>query len=235
MILYQSANSMGFEINKKVAVPRTDRSSFGKLLDIIFFPVRALFMLTEGACGLSSLRDERMYTVAAFCRGRVLDIGCGPDNIFINEFIGREHGIGIDVFPYAGVDLLVEDMTQIPYDDSAYDTITLIAVGGHIPKSKRTAEFKEFARLLKPGGILVMTEGEPVTQFLVHQWAHFYARMKGSVDMDTERGMDQDEEYCMPKKELLAYLNMFPLQLIATKRFMWGLNIVYVAQKTNSE
>lgn len=207
------------------------RSRIGKMMDTVAFPLRALSMLTEGKWGMSSLRDERMYTVAEFCQGTVLDVGCGPGNLFIKKYIGREHGIGIDVFPYEGVDLLVEDMARIPFDDCLFDTITLIAVGGHIPKAKRAGEFREFARLLKPGGVIVMTEGEPVTQFLVHKWALIYARMRGGVDMDTERGMDQDEEYCMPKKELLSYLNTFPLKLIATKRFMWGLNIVYVTQK----
>lgn len=209
------------------------RSKFGKIMDAITFPIRALFMLTKGKFGLSSLREERMRIVASFCEGKVLDIGCGPGNLFINEYIGTENGIGIDIFSYDGVDTIVKDMTNIPYNDCSFDTITLNAVGGHIPKSKRVAEFKEFARLLKTGGILVMTEGEPITQFLLHKWTHFYYGLQGKLDMDLERGMEEEEEYCMPRKELLSYLNTQPLKFIERKRLMmqWGLSNVYVAKK----
>ena len=209
------------------------RSRFGQVMDAIIFPIRALFMLTDGKFGLSSLREERMRIVASFCRGKVLDIGCGFGNLFINEFIGKENGIGIDIFPYAGVDTIVEDRIDIPLGDCSFDTITLIAVGGHIPKSKRVAEFKEFTRLLKPGGAIVMTEGESITQFLVHKWSRLYHGLQGHLDMDTERGMEEDEEFCMPRKELLSYLNTPPLKFVGRKRFMWGLNNVYMSIKVD--
>jgi len=210
------------------------RSKFGKIVDTITFPVRVLFMGTESKFGLSSLREERMRAVAYFSKGKVLDIGCGPENLFINEFIGKENGLGIDIFSFKGVERIIKDMTNIPFDDCSFDTITLVGVGGHIPKSKRRAEFKEFSRLLKPGGILVMTEGEPITQFLIHKWSLFHSNLRGELHVDLEqRGMEKDEEFCMPKKELLSYLNTPPLKLIKRKRFLtqWGLNNIYIAQK----
>lgn len=207
------------------------RSIIGKSADVIAFPIRALFMLTEGKLGLSSLRDERMQTVAQYSRGKVLDIGCGPGNLFIKQYIGASNGIGIDLFPYDGVQNVVEDMANLPFEDCSFDTVTLIAVGGHIPKSKRSAEFSEFARLLKPGGILLMTEGEPITQFLVHKWSHFYFGLQGKLDMDSERGMEEEEEYCMPRGEILSYLNTPPLKFIKRHKFMWGLNNLYIAQR----
>jgi SAM-dependent methyltransferase len=215
-----------------VANEKIYRSGFGKVIDAITFPIRALFMIDDGKFGLSSLREERMRAVAPFCAGRVLDIGCGPGNIFIKEYIGVENGVGIDVFPYDGVENVIEDMVNLPFDDCSFDTVTLIAVGGHIPKSKRAAEFEEFARVLKAGGLLVMTEGEPITQLLLHKWASFYFSLQGELDMDSERGMEEEEEYCMPREELLSYLNTPPLKLVKRKRFMWGLNNVYLAEKS---
>lgn len=188
-------------------------------------------MATEGQFGLPSLREERMRMVARYCQGRVLDVGCGPGNLFIKEFIGEENGIGIDVFPYQGVSNVIPDMTGLPFEDSSFDTVTLIAVGGHIPKSKRKAEFAEFVRMLRPGGFLIMTEGEPLTQFLTHKWRKFFDGLQGKKDMDSERGMDEEEEYCMPKQELLSYLNTPPLEFKKRKRFMWGLNNIYIAEK----
>jgi hypothetical protein len=49
--------------------------------------------------------------------------------------------------------------------------------------------------------------------------------------MDTCRGMAEDEEYCMPRQEIFKYLNTPPLRLVARKRFMWGLNNLYIARK----
>ena len=66
-------------------------------LNQFFFPIRALFMLNKGYFGLDSIKEERMKTVAKFCKGKVLDIGCGPHNEFINYYIGSDNGIGIDV------------------------------------------------------------------------------------------------------------------------------------------
>ena len=184
------------------------------IADFIFFPIRALFFHEEGKFGLSSLREQRMRMVAQYCKGKVLDVGCGPGNVFIERFIGKTHGVGIDVFPYEGVEFVSDDLTKLPFEDRSFDTVTLIAVGGHIPKSKRMAEFREFARLLKPNGLLIMTEGEPVTQFIVHKWAHFYYGLFNKKDMDSQRGMEENEEYCMPRDELLSYLNMYSLQFV---------------------
>jgi SAM-dependent methyltransferase len=208
------------------------RPALKRFLDDIALPIRALFMGPEGRLGLTSMRDERMWQVAQFCQGRVLDVGCGPGNLFIKKFIGTELGVGVDFFAYEGVERLIEDPTHLPFGDSSFDTVTLVAVGGHIPKHLRSLEFIEFARVLKPGGRLVMTEGEPITQTLSHKWQHFYLGLQGKVDMDHERGMEEDEEFCMPREELLGYLNSGSLRHILTRRFQWGLNNLYVAEKT---
>jgi SAM-dependent methyltransferase len=209
----------------------TRRSPIGYFFDAFMFPFRAVFIHEQSRCGLSSLRDQRMRTVAKYCSGRTLDIGCGPNNVIIQHFYRHPDSVGIDCFPYEGVDHTIDDMAAIPFADASFDTITLIAVGGHIPRPKREAEFREFGRLLKVGGHLIMTEGEPITQYILHRWAVVYYAFQGKKDMDTERGMHVDEEYCMPKKEIYKYLNTPPLKLIEGVRFMWRLNNIFIAQK----
>jgi SAM-dependent methyltransferase len=215
-----------------MATREYSRSFAGRFYDTVGFPLRALFMGPAGHFGLTSMRDERMGRVAQFCQGRVLDIGCGPGNLFIKNFIGIDRGLGIDVYGYEGVETIVDSMSNLPFEDASFDTVSLVAVGGHIPKSHRKEEFTEFARVLKPGGRLVMTEGEPITQYLTHKWQQFYCALQGKVDMDHERGMDDEEQYCMPKAELLAYLNTPPFRHIITHPFQWHLNFVYVAEKS---
>lgn len=209
----------------------TPRSRIRRAFDIALFPVRALFIPEENSFGLTSLREERFEEVAKLCRGKVLDVGCGKFNLFIENWIGHRSGTGIDVYPYDGVKNVVTDMTALPFDTGSFDTLTLIAVGGHIPQNLRDKEFSEFARVLKSGGKLVMTEGEPITQTLGHLWRHYSLALIGKLGMDDERGMEHDEQYCMPKAELMSYLNTPPLRFLARKRFMWGLNNVYVAVK----
>lgn len=171
-----------------------------------------------------------MQRVAKYCIGRVLDVGCGPQNKFIKHIY--PNGIGIDFFPYDGVEFVYEDPTHLPFDDASFDTITLNAVAGHIPRHLRKQEFKEFARILKQNGRLVMTEGELITQYLCHKWVHIFDKVFGTdIDVDTQRGMEEDEEYCMPHKEILNLFRESGLTHIKTDKFQWHLNNVFVAEK----
>ena len=208
---------------------KRERTKLKKIIDTLFFPIRALFIPEESYLGLTSLRDERMEEVAKEVSGYTLDIGCGRNNLFIKNFV--QNGIGIDIYEYEGVDNVVKDMTKLPFDDETFDSVTLIAVGGHIPKKDRVAEFKEIARVLKKGGKLVLTEGEPITQTIGHIYREFSYKLMGKVDMDNERGMEHDEEFCMPYDELMGYLNTPPLKFIKRRKFMWGLNNIYIAKK----
>lgn len=207
------------------------RSKFQKCKDTLFFPIRALFVPEKKRFGLSSLRDERFERVASFACGRVLDIGCGPENLFIQNWAQRSDSVGLDFFAYEGVENVLNDPTNLPFADNSFDTVTLIAVGGHIPKRTRAKEFAEISRVLKPGGRLLMTEGEAITQTIGHLWRRFSYGFLGKQDMDSKRGMDEDEEYCMPYAEIMKYLNTRPLALKRHIKFMWGLNNLYIAAK----
>lgn len=207
------------------------RNGLQKLIDSVFFPIRALFIPEESRFGLTSLRDERFEVVAEQTSGRVLDIGCGRNNQFIRDWVHDPESVGVDVFEYEGVENICHDMTALPFADASFDTVTLIAVGGHIPEAVREKEFIEIARVLKPGGKLLMTEGEPITQTIGHLWRHFSLKLIGKQDLDSERGMEEDEQYCMPYQEIATYLNTPPLGMTSKAKFMWGLNNIYVATK----
>jgi len=202
-----------------------------RILDFTLFPLRALFAPEQRLWGLSSLREERMREVAHYVKGRCLDIGCGPENLFVKKFCGLD-SVGMDFYPYPGVEIVHQDATNLPFASASFETVTLIAVGGHIPQSVRVDEFREIARILKPKGNLLMTEGEPITQTIGHIWRRLSFALVGKKDMDTERGMDKSEQYCMPHNELKRYLNTYPLKIIKKIKFMWGLNNLYIAQKS---
>jgi ubiquinone/menaquinone biosynthesis C-methylase UbiE len=200
-------------------------------IDSVLFPLRALFVPEDSAFGLTSLREERFEMVARFAKGKVLDLGCGRGNLFIRNWTEVPGSTGMDVFAYDGVGMAHQDMTSLPFPDKSFDTVTLIAVGGHIPQRLRVPEFCEAARVLRPGGLLLMTEGEPITQTVGHLWRRCSYALVGRRDMDSERGMEEDEQYCMPKEEIRLYLNTPPMRLVKSIGFMWGLNNIYVAEK----
>jgi SAM-dependent methyltransferase len=201
-----------------------------RLVNEIAFPFRCLFKHQGFGSYIMSMDEDRMVRVARYCKGRVLDVGCGPHNKFIKNVY--HNGLGIDFFPYDGVEVLHDDPTNLPYEDESFDTITLNAVGGHIPQNLRKKEFKEFSRIIKAGGRLVMTEGEPITQYLHHRWVHFLDTYCGTnVDVDTERGMHEEEQYAMPHEEILMLFKESGLTHIKTEKFQWRLNNVFVAEK----
>src|SRR5690242_18608281 len=83
--------------------------------------------------GLTTNRDIRTNVVLKALSGRVLDIGCGS-NLLVQRYRALGHeAVGVDVYPWPGVDLLVKDTAQLPFSDRAFDTITFVACINHIP------------------------------------------------------------------------------------------------------
>jgi SAM-dependent methyltransferase len=211
------------------------RTQLQELIDFVTFPLRALTLFHEDKWKLTSLASERFYYVAKDVTGNCLDIGCGYGNKFVTEWLGGA-GKGIDVFQYAGLteDQIVEDMTHLPFEDGSFDTVTFIANINHVPKSKRDAELMEANRCLRTGGRIVVTMGNPVAELLVHQVVKWYDRLLGTaVDMDTERGMGEEEEYYLRDSEIAARLKKAGFKNLDKKYFVtqWFLNHLWIGQK----
>lgn len=203
-----------------------------KALDFVTFPLRALMPAGENHVGLTSRRNERFDYVAREVRGRVLDIGCGPHNLFVRRFV--EDGVGIDVFPYDGLapDQMVEDMTCLPFDDGTFDSVTFIANFNHIPRPDRIAELREAYRVLRPHGTVVITMGSKLAEVLIHRLVHLYDRVLGTrLDVDTERGMHEDEDLHVDDDEIIGVLFDAGFVDVRRRRFLtqWGLNHLFVA------
>jgi SAM-dependent methyltransferase len=211
------------------------RGKSQRVLDFFTFPLRALTLFHDDRWGLSSLASERFDYVAGEVEGYCLDVGCGRHNRFVTEYLNG-NGRGIDLFPYEGLtaENLVEDLTHLPFPDETFDGVTFIANINHCPRSKRDIELKEAFRVLKTGGRIVVTMGNPVAELLVHKLVWTYDRIfKSNLDMDTERGMDEEEEYYLTDSEIRGRLRLAGFVNCRKKYFatQWALNHLFIAER----
>lgn len=211
------------------------RSGGQKLLDFLTFPLRAFTLFHHDGFGLSCLATERFDYVAREVRGFTLDIGCGRDNHFVRHQL-RGHGLGIDLFAYEGLtaENLVESLTTFPYEDNTFDSITFIANINHCPRQDRDKELAEALRVLRPGGRIIITMASPVAELLVHKVVWLWDKLfKTNVDMDSERGMEEGEEYYLTDEEIRSRLKKAGFGPCRKKRFttQWWLNAMYIAEK----
>ncbi|MVN22015.1 methyltransferase domain-containing protein [Mucilaginibacter sp. HMF7410] len=95
----------------------------------------------------------------------VVDIGCGPGNIYATLQGKPKHLIGVDVAPQSlklaaklGYTTILADANNLPFKSGIADVVTLNATLHHC--ENMDSVLKEAARLVKPGGILV-TDHDP--------------------------------------------------------------------------
>lgn len=211
------------------------RSIPQKVKDFMTFPLRAFTIFTDDRWGLSSLASERFDYASREVIGYCLDIGCGRHNRFINEYLDR-NGKGIDIFPYDGLteENIVPNITHFPFDDATFDSATFIANINHIPKSKRNLEMREAYRVLKPKGNVIVTMGNPLAEIIIHKVLWLYDKLfRTNYDLDTERGMDEEEEYYLKNFEIIEILTQAGFKKITRKSFItqWGLNHLFIGWK----
>ncbi|MEN6292989.1 MAG: class I SAM-dependent methyltransferase, partial [Methanobacterium sp.] len=139
---------------------------------------------------------------------------------------GYGNGIGVDVYPWENVDLLVEDASKLPLDNEAFDTVTVVAALNHIPN--REAVLSEINRVMKNDGLLIITMISPFVSRIWH-----YIRSPWDADQK-ERGMKNGEVFGFTSDDLRKLLVSANYEVVYEKRFMLCLNRVICAKKRQS-
>jgi len=108
----------------------------------------------------------------------VLDVGCG-DGMRTLARMGEVRAVGLDVatrqtrlaaenVPSAHV--LQGDMLSIPLDAESVDAVTAYHAVFHTPRDRHEAVYREFARVLRPGGRVLMTVGSSASETVRRNW-----------------------------------------------------------------
>lgn len=163
----------------------------------------------------TTLETERLNAVLPQIRGRLLDVGAGP-NTLVNRY--RE-GVGVDVHDWGGGVIVVDNTSDLPFEDESFDTITFIACLNHIPY--RQAALQEARRLLKPDGRLIITMINPLLGDFGHAiWWYSEDKKRG--------GMKEGELGGMWKRDIIILCTNAGFTLVDHRRFVYGMNNLFV-------
>ena len=165
--------------------------------------------------GWNTLEEERLNTVFPYIRGRLLDIGCGP-NTLVKRY---GNGVGVDVYNFGGGGLVVKDSSRLPFAAQTFDTITFLASLNHIPKRK--AVLNEAKRLIAVDGHLLITMINPVLGGMGHTlWWYGEDKQRG--------GMKEGEVGGIWKREIIQICEAEGFQLEIHRTFVYGMNNLYI-------
>lgn len=127
---------------------------------------------------LSKKRSEKADSLITqeMRKGKILDIGCGSFPYFlINTDFSEKFGIdpSLKETEIKGINLVKTDITssKLDFKDNFFDTITMLAVFEHIEKEKLNFVLEQVFRVLKKGGVFIITTPSPWSDKLLHRMA----------------------------------------------------------------
>ena len=124
--------------------------------------------LLEGLLARQRARMANALIPPGARAGRIVDIGCGAYPLFLSG-TGFHEKFGLDRVATAwghaelqgqGIEILhfdVETDARLPFDDASVDVLTMLAVFEHIAPQRLAPLTRDVFRVLKPGGMLILT------------------------------------------------------------------------------
>ena len=133
--------------------------------------------LLEGFLARQRSRQARRLIPPSASAGRVLDIGCGSYPLFlVGSDFAEKYGLDRvsislpDELRDAGLKLLEYDVqtgSALPFPPDHFDVVTMLAVFEHLEPPVLSRLLAEIRRVLKPGGIYVLTTPAHWTDWLL--------------------------------------------------------------------
>lgn len=93
-------------------------------------------------------------------QGRLLDVGAGTGHVATLLRTPERSVVACDIMNLLMLPLpyVLADGSRLPFVNASFDVTLLITVLHHVPKSLHSRFFKEAARVLRPGGTLMVME-----------------------------------------------------------------------------
>lgn len=159
----------------------------------------------------------------------ILDFGCGSQGYFLRSVSDKiKRGVGIDY----DVDIKDEKnlkfssfkfKDKLPFNDNCFDKVVMLAVLEHIDLNLVELLFKEFRRVLKDDGLVVLTTPTPLSKSLLELLAYrFHIISEGEI---------RDHKKYYDKKDMLELAKNSNLVLESYKLFQFGINSVAIFRK----
>lgn len=155
---------------------------------------------------LSKWRNAR---VSKEIRPPFLDIACG------NNILARKvsPGFGIDIVNYGEADIIVKDLSKLPFKNGSFESAAIVASVNYFGQPEKV--LLETGRVLKSGGILILTLINPFVGRIWHMLREPWAKYPG---------------FSFDQLELL--INGTDLTFTKRSRFMLGFNNLYIFTKS---
>jgi SAM-dependent methyltransferase len=191
------------------------------LLNRLLLPLKLLIPqpVVKKIPGLSTNEEIRHTEVLREITGVLLDIGCGTNQLVKRYRARGNEGVGVDVYPWPGVDTIVANSATLPFSGQSFSTITFVACLNHIPN--RAEALLEARRLLHTDGRVIITNLSPWLSQIWHKYAFW-------DDDQHERGMQEGEVWGFSRSELAALLHGAGFSIERSRSFSWGLVQLYV-------
>lgn len=163
-------------------------------------------------------------------QGRVLDIGCGAYPLFLTHTTFAEKYSLDQQQPsqtFNDINWTVMDLNKeqrLPYEDAYFNTITLLAVMEHLHPKILVELFQETYRVLKPGGILILTTPASWSDGLLSKMAFFNLVSKEEIH-------EHVLTYTLPLLGWYFGAAGFPLDKVRFGYFELKMNLWATAQK----
>lgn len=156
----------------------------------------------------SFLRNKRNNFVLDYIKGKLLDVSCG-DNLLVKSY---GNGTGVDIIPFSDDVKVVKSIEKLPFKNKTFDTVTNIAALNYATNPQKA--LIEMKRVLTCDGVILISMPN---YYALRIWRLFRR---------------EDVQFrAIKRKNLRVLINKAGLKLIMQKRFLLGMNVLYIINK----